>query len=156
MAEGKIVYQGARDKILEFFEVCGFRCPERKGVADYIQEVISRKDQAQYWDNTEQPYSYVSVEMFCKKFQESSHGKHLNEELLVAFDKSKNHERALAFSIYSLPKWQLFKACLSRELLLMKRNSFIYIFKTVQVSNSCFSSFNLHSSNDHVSYMLGP
>uniref|UniRef100_A0A2N9IL85 ABC transporter family G domain-containing protein n=1 Tax=Fagus sylvatica TaxID=28930 RepID=A0A2N9IL85_FAGSY len=49
MSEGKIMYHGPRDHVLEFFEDCGFRCPERKGVADFIQEVISRKDQAQYW-----------------------------------------------------------------------------------------------------------
>ncbi|KAJ0013555.1 hypothetical protein Pint_21103 [Pistacia integerrima] len=49
MAEGKIVYQRPHNKVVEFFEDCGFRCPERKGVADFLQEVISRKDQAQYW-----------------------------------------------------------------------------------------------------------
>lgn len=41
MAEGKIVYHGPRSHILEFFESCGFRCPERKGVADFLQEVTS-------------------------------------------------------------------------------------------------------------------
>lgn len=41
MAEGKIVYHGPRTRILEFFESCGFRCPERKGVADFLQEVTS-------------------------------------------------------------------------------------------------------------------
>lgn len=39
MAEGKIAYHGPRDKIIEFFKDCGFKCPERKGVADFIQEV---------------------------------------------------------------------------------------------------------------------
>lgn len=38
MAEGKIVYHGPRDRILEFFQECGFKCPERKGVADFLQE----------------------------------------------------------------------------------------------------------------------
>ena len=41
MAEGKIVYHGPRDNVLEFFEGCGFRCPTRKGVADFLQEVIN-------------------------------------------------------------------------------------------------------------------
>lgn len=41
MAEGKIVYHGPRSHILNFFEECGFRCPERKGVADFLQEVIT-------------------------------------------------------------------------------------------------------------------
>ncbi|KAL7205491.1 hypothetical protein ACSBR2_018430 [Camellia fascicularis] len=48
MAEGKIVYHGPCSHVLEFFEDCGFRCFERIGVADFLQEVISKKDQAQY------------------------------------------------------------------------------------------------------------
>ena len=39
MAGGKIVYHGPQDHVLAFFEDCGFRCPERKGVADFLQEV---------------------------------------------------------------------------------------------------------------------
>ncbi|KAL7119863.1 hypothetical protein ACP275_02G087500 [Erythranthe tilingii] len=57
----------------------------------------------------------------------------MNAELSVAFDKSKNHKNAISFSVYSLPKWTLFRACMSREFLLMKRNSFIYVFKTAQL-----------------------
>jgi len=39
LSEGQIVYQGPREHVLEFFETCGFRCPERKGTADFLQEV---------------------------------------------------------------------------------------------------------------------
>lgn len=39
LSEGRIVYQGPREYVLEFFESMGFRFPERKGVADYLQEV---------------------------------------------------------------------------------------------------------------------
>jgi len=39
ISEGQIVYQGPREHIIEFFESCGFRCPERKGTADFLQEV---------------------------------------------------------------------------------------------------------------------
>lgn len=39
LSEGQIVYQGPRDHILSFFETCGFKCPERKGTADFLQEV---------------------------------------------------------------------------------------------------------------------
>lgn len=39
MAEGVTLYHGPRNHILEFFDDCGFRCPERKGVADFLQEV---------------------------------------------------------------------------------------------------------------------
>ena len=36
-------------QVLAFFESQGFKCPPRKGVADFLQEVTSPKDQAQYW-----------------------------------------------------------------------------------------------------------
>lgn len=39
LSEGHVIYQGPRENILEFFESMGFKCPERKGVADFLQEV---------------------------------------------------------------------------------------------------------------------
>jgi ABC-type multidrug transport system ATPase subunit len=39
LTDGQIVYQGPRENVLEFFESMGFKCPERKGVADFLQEV---------------------------------------------------------------------------------------------------------------------
>lgn len=39
ISEGHIVYQGPRENVLEFFEFMGFRCPERKNIADFLQEV---------------------------------------------------------------------------------------------------------------------
>lgn len=41
LSDGQIVYQGPREHVLEFFESMGFKCPERKGVADFLQEVSS-------------------------------------------------------------------------------------------------------------------
>ncbi|KAF8034803.1 hypothetical protein BT93_C0964 [Corymbia citriodora subsp. variegata] len=133
VAEGKIAYQGPRDQALKFFEDCGFRCPERKGVANFLQEVLSRNDQAQYWQNAELPYSYMSVDMFCNKFKESNCGMKLAQELSDTFDRSKSHKNALSCNMYSLSRWELLRACMTRELLLMRRNSFIYVFKLVQL-----------------------
>lgn len=39
IAEGQIVYQGPREHAVDFFAAMGFRCPERKNVADFLQEV---------------------------------------------------------------------------------------------------------------------
>lgn len=39
IAEGEIIYEGPRDNVVEFFEGMGFKCPPRKGVADFLQEV---------------------------------------------------------------------------------------------------------------------
>ncbi|KAK7264776.1 hypothetical protein RJT34_32386 [Clitoria ternatea] len=135
MAEGKIVYHGPRSQALQFFKDCGFWCPERKGVADFLQEVISKKDQRQYWYRNDIPYRYVSVDDFSQIFKSSYWGRMLNDELSQQpYDKSESQKDALSFSKYSLGKLELFKACMRREILLMKRNSFIYVFKTAQLT----------------------
>ncbi|KAL5705871.1 hypothetical protein ACHQM5_024106 [Ranunculus cassubicifolius] len=41
LSDGYIVYQGPRANILQFFEHMGFKCPERKGVAEFLQEQCS-------------------------------------------------------------------------------------------------------------------
>ncbi|KAL8527692.1 hypothetical protein ACS0TY_005509 [Phlomoides rotata] len=79
---------------------------------------------------------YTSVDMLAKKYKESVQGKKLSEELSVPFDNQlkKKKNNAISFKAYnSLPKWALFRACMSREFLLMKRNSFLYVFKSVQL-----------------------
>lgn len=134
LSEGQIVYQGPREHILEFFEFMGFKCPERKGIADFLQEVTSRKDQEQYWANKNQPYRYVPVKEFAESFSSFHVGRQMVEELAVPFGKMRSHPAALATEKYGISKRELFKACFSREWLLMKRNSFVYIFKTTQIS----------------------
>lgn len=133
LAEGQIVYLGPREHVLEFFETCGFRCPERKGAADFLQEVISRKDQEQYWFDKRKPYRYVPVKEFVDRFKHFHVGLQLADELSRPYPSNKSHKAALSFSTYSVSKKELFKACFSREWLLMKRNSFVYIFKGVQL-----------------------
>ncbi|KAL7583190.1 hypothetical protein Lser_V15G44910 [Lactuca serriola] len=133
MAEGMIVYHGPRNNVLEYFEGFGFKCPERKGVADFLQEVVSRKDQAKFWCRDEQPYSYISIENLSTRFKECYLAKEVNEDISKPFTRLQSHENAISFDVYSLSKWALFRACMSREILLMKRNSFIYIFKLVQL-----------------------
>ncbi|MQM01384.1 hypothetical protein Taro_034138, partial [Colocasia esculenta] len=161
MAEGKIVYHGPRNHILEFFEECGFRCPERKGAADFLQEVLSRKDQRQYWYRTDQPYNYVSVDHLSNKFKSHYHGRTLDEKLSKPYDKSQSHKNALSFRFYSLSRWELFKACLARELLLMKRNSFVYIFKTTQlvivsfITMTVFLRTRMRVDVIHANYYMG-
>ena len=43
LSDGQIVYQGPREHVLDFFESMGFKCPERKGVADFLQEVAENE-----------------------------------------------------------------------------------------------------------------
>ncbi|XP_051137797.1 pleiotropic drug resistance protein 1-like [Andrographis paniculata] len=133
LSDGQIVYQGPRENVLEFFEHMGFRCPERKGVADFLQEVTSKKDQEQYWMHRDEPYSYVSVNEFSEAFLSFHVGRKLGDELAAPFDKKKSHPDALTTDKYGVSKKELLKACVAREFLLMKRNSFVYVFKMMQL-----------------------
>ncbi|XP_037468082.1 ABC transporter G family member 41-like [Triticum dicoccoides] len=161
MAEGQIVYHGPKNCIMSFFESCGFKCPERKGSADFLQEVLSRKDQQQYWSHTEERYNFVTVDQFCDKFKASQSGRNLAEELSKPYDKSKGHKNALSFSIYSLSKWDLLKACFARELLLMKRNAFIHITKAAQlglfglITGTVFLRTRMGVDRTHANYYMG-
>ncbi|GLJ18676.1 hypothetical protein SUGI_0333120 [Cryptomeria japonica] len=153
LSEGYLVYQGPRESILEFFESMGFRCPDRKGVADFLQEVTSLKDQEQYWADKRQPYRFVSVKEFADAFQSFHVATRINAELSIPYDKKKSHPAALTTEKFGLGKRELFKACFDREILLMKRSSFIYIFKSSQItllaliSSSVFFRTNMHERN---------
>ncbi|XP_030957212.1 pleiotropic drug resistance protein 2-like [Quercus lobata] len=88
LSEGQIVYQGPRENIIEFFEHVGFKCPDRKGVADFLQEVTSKKDQEQYWFKKNHPYRYISVSEFAQAFGSFHIGQQLLADLSVPYDKS--------------------------------------------------------------------
>ncbi|KAM1791754.1 hypothetical protein ACFX16_035822 [Malus domestica] len=97
----------------------GFICPKRKGVADFLQEVTSRKDQEQYWASRV-PYRFITVEEFVEAFQSFHVGHKLTDELAIPFDKAKSHPTALTTKKYGVSK--------------LKRNSFVYLFKLAQLS----------------------
>lgn len=105
--------------------------------------MTSRKDQEQYWGSRDEPYRFVSVEQFSEAFQSFHIGRKLGDELAAAFDRSKCHPATLTTKKYGVSKKEVLRACISRELLLMKRNSFVYIFKMFQVSGIKAQTQNL-------------
>ncbi|MCD7447230.1 Pleiotropic drug resistance protein 2 [Datura stramonium] len=143
LSEGRIVYQGPRENVLEFFESVGFKCPARKGIADFLQEVTSIKDQEQYWFRKNQPYRFITVAEFAEHFSNFRVGREIFNELGVTYDNSRVHSAALVTAKYGISNMELFKACLSREWLLMKRNSFLYIFKTFQITIMSIIAFTV-------------
>ncbi|CAK9176883.1 unnamed protein product [Ilex paraguariensis] len=143
LSEGQIVYQGPRENVLEFFESVGFKCPERKGVADFLQEVTSRKDQEQYWFKKNEPYQFISVPELADRFSSFHIGQKLYDELGIPYDQTKAHPAALVTRKYGISNMELLKASLDREWLLMKRNSFLYIFKTTQITIMSIIAFTV-------------
>ncbi|XP_057840625.2 ABC transporter G family member 36 [Cryptomeria japonica] len=154
LTTGQVVYHGARKDVLEFFESCGFRCPERKGAADYLQEVTSKKDQEQYWADRSKPYHYISVKEFADMYKSFRVGRRLSRKLSVRYDKLTSHKKSLVFSKHLNSNMEIFKICFAKEWLLLKRNAPIYIFKTVQiiftafVATTVFLRTRMHQRNE--------
>jgi hypothetical protein len=76
----------------------------------------------------------VTVDQFCERFNACHVGQNLFLELSKPYERSKVNNIALSYSIYSLSKWEVLKLCFARELLLIKRNAFIYRTKVIQVN----------------------
>ncbi|KAL6524145.1 ABC transporter G member 32 [Orobanche minor] len=131
-SEGQIVYQGPREAVREFFLSMGFKCPSRKNVADFLQEVLSEKDQEQYWF-VDDRYSYVPVAKFVEGFQTYHVGNFLTQDLALPYDKSYNHPAALSNRTYGITRAKLLQISLSWQILLLRRNSPVFIFKFIQV-----------------------
>ncbi|KAK8562398.1 hypothetical protein V6N12_010479 [Hibiscus sabdariffa] len=138
LSEGHMVYQGPREGVLEFFESLGFKLPPRKGVADFLQEVTSKKDQAQYWADPSKPYMFIPVSEMATAFKNSRFGKSMEPTLGVPYDKSRSHPSALSTTKYAASRWELLNSCFAREILLITRHSFLYVFRTLQVAFMAF------------------
>lgn len=142
LAEGQIVYQGPRDHVVEFFESCGFSCPVRKGIAEFLQEVTSKKDQWQYWFDKSKPFKYITIAEFVALFKSFHAGVRLADELSTPYDKALSHEAALVFERFSVPLKQLLKASFDKEWLLMRRNSFLLYFQGRANHSCCHNRIN--------------
>jgi len=75
----------------------------------------------------------VSVTDFKEKFKKFHVGVSQAVELANPYPKHRSHRAALTHEKYTVTKKEIFNATFAREILLMKRDAFVYIFKTLQV-----------------------
>lgn len=97
-------------------------------------QVTSKRDQWQYWADKDKHYRFVTAKEFAESFRSFHVGQRLMADLAIPFDKTESHPAALTTEHNGVSRKDILKACASRELLLMRRNSFVYIFKVFQVS----------------------
>lgn len=95
-------------------------------------QVTSIKDQEQYWSQDER-YEYVPIGKFVEAFQSSFLGYSLLRELSVPFDRRTNQPSALSTNTYGVNRVELLKISFSWQMLLLKRDSFVYVFRFFQV-----------------------
>nr|CAD59564.1 PDR-like ABC transpoter [Oryza sativa Japonica Group] len=133
LSEGKIIYQGPIKHVVDYFKSLGFSLPPRKGIADFLQEVTSKKDQAQYWSDQSKQHIFVSASEMAAVFKESQYGTYLEANLSSSCG-NKDSALVLPRSKFAVPKFSLVRACFARELILISRNRFLYTFRTCQVA----------------------
>ncbi|KAM7255555.1 hypothetical protein ACFE04_008453 [Oxalis oulophora] len=128
---------------------------------DLFMKVTSKKDQEQYWKYNAKPYRYVSVSEFSDMFKHYHVGMRLENELSVPYDKSRSHRAALVFKSFSVPNMELFRASWDKEWVLIKRNSIVYVIKTLQIFMNGFvtatlfirTRMNVETENDGEVYV---
>lgn len=99
-------------------------------------QVTSKKDQKQYYVKSDHPYRFVTAKEFAEAFKSFHVGQKMLAEIATPFDRSKGHPAALTVKKFGTESGELVKALTEREILLIKRNSFVYLFKIGQVSSA--------------------
>ncbi|CAH9074142.1 unnamed protein product [Cuscuta europaea] len=132
LCEGQIIYQGPQESALDFFAFMGFKCPPRKNVADFLQEVTSEKDQRKYWFLNSQ-YHYIPATKFVDSFQTFHIGNSLMDELKTPIAKHCSISGALSTKMYGVRKAKILKIGFQWQMLLLKRNAFVFAFKFIQL-----------------------
>lgn len=111
-------------------------------------------DQKQYWARDENKYHYHSIGNFAESFRSSYLPQLVGDKLCSPSDTGKNKEVKVNAS-RRISRWNIFKACFSREVLLLKRNSPVHIFKTIQITVMAFviSTLFLRTNMSHNSVL---
>ncbi|KAF5932026.1 hypothetical protein HYC85_028197 [Camellia sinensis] len=100
------------------------------------------------------PFLYVTVTEFANRFKRFHVDLRLASELSVLYNKAETHQAALVYKKYTAPKRELLKASFDKKWMLIKRNSFFYVFKTVQIiivaiiASTVFQRTKMHTRNE--------
>ncbi|KAL0051690.1 hypothetical protein WJX82_000289 [Trebouxia sp. C0006] len=133
LSEGNLVFHGPKEEVVPFFQSMGFYVPERKAVSDFLQEVTSPKDQAQYYRGKGK-WEYMPVIGFAKAFDQTEMAKTTRGSLAQPYQApNPKCEEALITYKYALNGFQRWKALMNREFTLIKRTIVVYKAKSFQI-----------------------
>ena len=122
--QGRIMYSGPVDDVLEHFESLGYSIPERMDVADWLQELPTPKG-AQFLSNPDQ--KHLSNQEFVRAFNNSERGKILLEKVNEPQNgNSKDVENILSMASvrYANPWYKSLDLLCRREVLLWWRDKY--------------------------------
>eukprot|EP00522_Entomoneis_paludosa_P012046 CAMPEP_0172443714 /NCGR_PEP_ID=MMETSP1065-20121228/3929_1 /TAXON_ID=265537 /ORGANISM="Amphiprora paludosa, Strain CCMP125" /LENGTH=1500 /DNA_ID=CAMNT_0013194039 /DNA_START=53 /DNA_END=4555 /DNA_ORIENTATION=+ len=145
LSEGKIIYAGPVDYVLEHFESLGYELPDRMDVADWLQ-ALPTKDGAAFLKkprldsiasagsqvgtevapHSEMSPKHLTTDEFVQKFYESEQGQEIMAKLASPMNEGKDADfvRDIAKNRYANPTLTSLKLVIQRELLLWWRDKY--------------------------------
>jgi len=136
--EGKVIYFGPVEDVVDYFDSLGYKIPERMDVADWLQ-ALPTKDGVQYLKEVDLdvPYNalakkHFSPEEFREKFHESDFGKALMEQVNAPVGDGASMVCEVAKRQYQNSAFESLKLVGSRELLLWWRDKYAIKSKLAQ------------------------
>lgn len=94
ISAGVVVYNGTREGVLPFFASLGFHCPERCGVAEFMQEVTTATDQQKYWAHPGgQEYSFVTAAAMEQAFAKTEAARETAKHLAAPYRPPNGDDR---------------------------------------------------------------
>ncbi|KAK9815874.1 hypothetical protein WJX72_011087 [[Myrmecia] bisecta] len=156
LSEGHIIYHGPRPEVMKWFNSLGFSCPEKKGIADFLQEVTSPKDQLVLRTDQSAAGVYMPVSEFDKAWRGSEAFRATLAALQQPYDKSRSHPLALAKTRYAISGYDALKANIWRHRILQKGDITIIGYRVIQgvamgfIVGTCFFQRGSQSVNDGV------
>lgn len=120
LGEGKIIYNGPIEEVVDYFNALGYEIPERMDVADWLQ-ALPTKDGEQFL--IDKNAAHLSTEGFAKRFNESPLGEAIFTKLEAPMADGSSVESLGATRYRNSPSRSL-KLLVRRELLLWWRDKY--------------------------------
>lgn len=128
--EGKVIYMGPVDEVVEYFNSLGYMIPDRMDVADWLQ-ALPTNDGWQYLKEVDldTPYKelaskHLSPDQFREKFHESKYGIAQLEQVEAPVGDDAAMIKDIASRKYQNSAFKSLKIVGSRELLLWRRDKY--------------------------------
>ncbi|CBN79954.1 pleiotropic drug resistance transporter [Ectocarpus siliculosus] len=125
MSEGKIIFHGAREDVVPYFNSLGMTCPPRKDEADWLVELTGEAGN-EYRTDIETAGGLarapVTSAEFHARWRESEGGKAIDQELRTAGSLDEAPWPALYQRRYPKSWWYHQKLCFEKKSMLMLRD----------------------------------
>jgi hypothetical protein len=155
LAEGCIVFHGSRADAVPFLESLGFARPARKPEADFLVEALSPGEQRRYWTRGQEEAPPDAAQM-AAAFRGSRFAAQQAAALRAGCATCEDDGRPelgasalLPTKRYALSWGGRFRATARRDAILLRRNAFIYAFRTSQVALAALVAATLFLRTRH-------